>query len=86
MILCTGVKPGDEWCLCSQRWAQALNAGAALPLYLASTHERTLEQIPLAHLMAFAVDKAEAEAYLARVDALRKSLGSATVTQEDTGS
>jgi hypothetical protein len=53
---------------------------------LASTHERTLEQIPLAHLMAFAVDKAEAEAYLARVDAMRKSLGSATVTQEDTGS
>jgi len=82
-FLSSGVKPGDQWCLCSQRWAQAYNAGAAPQLYLAATHERTLEHVPLKFLLPFAIDKVEAKAYLARVDALRKQLGGASVTQDD---
>src|SRR5580704_12136599 len=33
-----GVKPGDRWCLCAPRWAEALAAGYAPPVVLAATH------------------------------------------------
>jgi uncharacterized protein (DUF2237 family) len=42
-----GLKPGDRWCLCASRWLQALEHGMAPPVSLASTHERTLEVVPL---------------------------------------
>lgn len=42
-----GLKPGDKWCLCVSRWIEALEAGVAPPIVLASTHEKTLEFIPL---------------------------------------
>ncbi|MCY4352377.1 MAG: DUF2237 domain-containing protein, partial [Gemmatimonadetes bacterium] len=29
-----GLVPGDRWCLCVQRWVEALNAGFAPPVYL----------------------------------------------------
>jgi uncharacterized protein len=51
-----GLVPGDRWCLCATRWAQAHAHGAAPRVYLASTHERVLEFVPLADLMRFAVD------------------------------
>lgn len=38
-----GVKPGDRWCLCAQRWVQAQMNGAAPKLYLLATHEKTLQ-------------------------------------------
>ena len=51
-----GLSPGDRWCLCAARWKEAFDAGAAPQVYLASTHERALELIPLATLQRFAVD------------------------------
>ena len=38
-----GLKPGDKWCLCASRWKEALEAGVAPPVVLASTHMSTLE-------------------------------------------
>ena len=51
-----GLKPGDQWCVCAARWKQALDAGQAAPVLLASTHERALEVIELEELMAHALD------------------------------
>jgi uncharacterized protein len=38
-----GLKPGDRWCLCANRWAEALGAGLAPPVVLECTHEKALE-------------------------------------------
>lgn len=51
-----GLKPGDCWCLCASRWKEALNAGMAPPVILASTHEKTLEYVPLEVLQEYAVE------------------------------
>ena len=40
-----GLQPGDRWCLCASRWAEALEAGAAPPVVLEATHARTLEWV-----------------------------------------
>lgn len=45
-----GLRPGDRWCLCASRWAEALAAGVAPPVVLDATHARTLEWIDLADL------------------------------------
>jgi uncharacterized protein (DUF2237 family) len=45
-----GLKPGDRWCLCVQRWAEALKAGMAPPVHLESTHILALEHVDLADL------------------------------------
>lgn len=50
-----GLKPGDQWCLCAPRWKEALDAGAAPNLVLASTHEETLAIVPLDVLKAHGV-------------------------------
>lgn len=42
-----GLKPGDQWCLCANRWKEAFTAGAAPLVVLESTHERALEFIGL---------------------------------------
>jgi len=52
----TGLRPGDQWCLCAPRWAEALSAGAAPMVVLAATHERTLDHVTLDDLRAHAVD------------------------------
>lgn len=51
-----GLKPGDQWCLCAPRWAQAFAAGKAPPVILAATHERVLDDCSLSDLMAHALD------------------------------
>jgi len=51
-----GLKPGDRWCLCSVRWQEALEAGAAPPIVIQATEEKALEDIELADLKRFAVD------------------------------
>ncbi len=51
-----GLKPGDRWCLCAARWKEALDAGAAPPVVLASTHALALEYISLDDLKQHAVD------------------------------
>jgi len=51
-----GLNPGDRWCVCASRWAQAYVAGAASPVILAATHVRALELIPLEALREHAAD------------------------------
>jgi uncharacterized protein (DUF2237 family) len=51
-----GLKPGDRWCVVALRWLQAYQDGAAAPVVLASTHERTLDMVPLEALKQYAVD------------------------------
>lgn len=52
-----GLKPGDKWCLCVERWKEALEAGMAPPVVLAATHQSALEFVDLADLKAHAVDE-----------------------------
>ncbi len=49
-----GILPGDRWCLCAERWQEALDAGAAPPVHLAATHILTLEFIDLSDLQQHA--------------------------------
>ena len=51
-----GLVPGDRWCVVAARWAQAHEAGVAAPVVLASTHERTLQIVPLEVLRTYAAD------------------------------
>lgn len=51
-----GLKPGDQWCLCASRWAEAFEAGVAPPVVLAATHMRALEWCSLDDLRAHAID------------------------------
>lgn len=51
-----GLVPGDRWCVVAARWLQAHADGAAAPVVLAATHERTLDVIPLEILRRYAVD------------------------------
>lgn len=50
-----GLAPGDRWCLCASRWAEALREGAAPQVVLEATHARTLEWVDLDDLRAHAV-------------------------------
>lgn len=52
-----GLKPGDRWCLCIERWKEALDAGVAPPIVLAATHVSALEFVSLEELMEHAVDR-----------------------------
>lgn len=45
-----GLVPGDRWCLCADRWVEALEAGVAPPVVLEATHARTLDWADLADL------------------------------------
>ena len=51
-----GLKPGDRWCLCVARWQEALAAGHAPPIVLESTHQKTLDYVPLSILQEHAAD------------------------------
>jgi uncharacterized protein (DUF2237 family) len=51
-----GLNPGDQWCLCASRWAEAHAAGMAPPVVLSATHAAALEWCTLSDLQANAVD------------------------------
>ncbi len=51
-----GLKPGDRWCLCADRWAEADAFDAAPMVVLESTHLNTLETIPFSILRKNAID------------------------------
>lgn len=55
----SGLKHGDQWCLCAARWIQAWRVGVAPQVVLAATHESALELIPLNILQQFALDAPE---------------------------
>jgi uncharacterized protein (DUF2237 family) len=54
-----GLAPGDQWCLCAPRWAEALAAGQAPEVVLEATHARTLEWVDLKDLRQHAVEPRE---------------------------
>lgn len=51
-----GLKPGDRWCLCADRWIQADAYGAAPHVLLECTHINTLKTIPFEVLRVKALD------------------------------
>jgi len=51
-----GLKEGDRWCLCAARWLEAYEHNMAPRVYLAGTHQRATEIIPLDLLKQFAAD------------------------------
>lgn len=50
-----GLKPGDRWCLCASRWKEALDAGVAPPVVLASTHASAVEYVSLSELKQYGI-------------------------------
>ena len=50
-----GLKAGDQWCLCAERFLQAYQAGKAPRVRLQSTHRRALEIVPLEALREMSV-------------------------------
>jgi len=51
-----GLKAGDNWCLCAQRWLEAHENNRAPKVYLMRTHMRALEVIPFEILKEYAID------------------------------
>ncbi len=51
-----GLQPDDQWCLCVQRWKEALEAGCAPKVRLESTHMSSIEFVSLDDLKDHAVD------------------------------
>ena len=53
----SGLKPGDKWCLCINRWIEAYEAGVAPQIDLEATHEKAREIIPLNILIKYRIVK-----------------------------
>lgn len=51
-----GLTPGDRWCVTAPNWLRAHADGAAAPVVLASTNERTLDIVDLDILQRYAAD------------------------------
>jgi uncharacterized protein (DUF2237 family) len=52
-----GLRPGDRWCLCANRWREALLAGVAPPVVLECTHSKALQFVTLAQLQLHALER-----------------------------
>ena len=50
-----GLKAGDQWCLCADRFLQAHQEAAAPKVRIASTHQSALNVVPLAVLLQYAL-------------------------------
>ena len=48
-----GLKSGDQWCLCLERWKEAHKAGCAPRVVLEATHIMALERVQLETLKGF---------------------------------
>ena len=55
-----GLRPGDRWCLCAERWLEALENGAAPPVVVSATHEAALGVVKLEELLRHAHDEGHA--------------------------
>ena len=51
-----GLKEGDRWCLCANRWLEAFQNNAAPKIKLKSTNIKALEVIDLDYLKAHSID------------------------------
>jgi uncharacterized protein (DUF2237 family) len=45
-----GLKPGDRWCLCIDRWLEAAARGLAPPVILEATHADVAAEVPVDRL------------------------------------
>ena len=50
-----GLKAGDRWCLCAERWVQAYEAGSAPIVILEATSEAALKHVSRGVLEEFAL-------------------------------
>lgn len=50
-----GLKDGDRWCLCANRWEEARQAHVAPPVILEATHEKASEIVSVDELKAHAL-------------------------------
>lgn len=50
-----GLRTGDRWCLCAERWKEAWEAGMAPRVVLASTHKAALRIVPIEVLREYAM-------------------------------
>ena len=50
-----GLRPGDRWCLCANRWLQAHEAGVAPGVVLEACEASALAVVPLDVLKTYAV-------------------------------
>ena len=51
-----GLKEGDSWCLCAERWKEAYKCGFAPKIYLRKTNKKALNVIDIDTLKNFALD------------------------------
>ena len=51
-----GLKPGDRWCLCAERWREAHEAGLAPRVVLTATDEAALRYVALDDLKLKSLD------------------------------
>lgn len=51
-----GLKPGDRWCLCVDRWVEAYQAGKAPWIILRATHEAVRKTVSMEILNQFAYE------------------------------
>ena len=51
-----GLRAGDRWCLCAERWQEAFEAGAMPRVVLQATHEGALAYCALEDLKRYAMD------------------------------
>tara|TARA_A100001015_G_C14936104_1_gene690536 strand:- start:432 stop:809 length:378 start_codon:yes stop_codon:yes gene_type:complete len=51
-----GLKPGNKWCVCTNRWLEAFDEGIAPKILVKSTNKLVLNKIDLEILKKFALD------------------------------
>lgn len=49
-----GVKPGDKWCLCAQRWLEAFENNCAPQIVLEATNETLLSHVSMDIILKYA--------------------------------
>ena len=51
-----GLKEGDKWCVCANRWLEAYENGKAPRVYLRKSHQKSISIIDLEILKEYAID------------------------------
>ena len=51
-----GLKEGDKWCLCADRWIEALRNDCAPQILLESTHNKILDKVDYDTLKIYAIE------------------------------
>ena len=51
-----GLRPGDHWCICAERWKEAYDFGKAPKLFLKKSNKKALTIIKIEILKKFSLD------------------------------